>query len=194
MININEATDEIWEAMYQKGLRRGKFFSKTIHDGKTLKNAYMQARNQEDAIKKYFELCSDNSVKFTDDYRDYLFIDEDDDIINILPDIHVMYQMNTHYYVEVKNYHYTNARNIRLKFNVLTFATDTYQDIIDKIWKYDFHDADLVTFVTPDCKQFFTITKKDISLSMNDAEKPKLGERCKQQVTFYANRSAWIAL
>ena len=66
---------------------------------------------------------------------------------------------------------------------------DSKQDVIDAIWKYDFHDADYVMFITPNLKEYGFISKNDITITANDL--PDFNTYGKTPVVFYADVNSW---
>ena len=93
--------------------------------------------------------------------------------------------------IEVKNIKFTASTHLRLKFN-LWMRPGEYtckQDVIDDIWKYDFHNADYVMFITPDLKKYGFIRKRDIYIK--DADVPNFNSSGKTPVVFYTDVKCW---
>ena len=112
------------------------------------------------------------------------------------PDLECIDASGSRVTVEVKSYHYTTAPDLRLRFGV--FLDDpkikTGEDVLNAIWKYDFHDADTVLFVTPDCTKCCMVTRNSLSLDVRPENQPKIGASGKSKVTFYAKRGSWMDL
>lgn len=185
----SQVTDSEWDDLYLLRAAHGKFFSPTIHDGASLKAMFMQSRNQEAAAKQILEKMG-YSVSYNDTLRDVVYALPQDN--SAVPDLSCLSPKSGRtMLVEVKNIKFTASTHLKLRFN-LWIRPDEYtskQDVIDAIWKYDFHNADYVMFITPDLKTYGFIRKIDIYVK--DADLPNLNIRGKAPVTFYADVYSW---
>lgn len=186
---FSQVTDSEWEELYQFRAANGKFFSTTIHDGASLKAMYLQSMNQEAAAKSILETIG-FSVSYNDTLRDVIYALPKYN--SAVPDLSCVSPDGKSILVEVKNIKFTASTVIKLKFNlwIRPGEFNCKQDVIDAIWKYDFHDADCVMFVTPDLKTYGFIGKKDITIA--NADVPTIFNSCgKTPVSFYANVGSW---
>ena len=199
MVTINfakkfdEVTDEEWNEIYAIRAKHGDLYSNSIHDGASLKAKTIISRNQEASVKAFLERCGASNIRYMDDERDIVYprSPKKPD-----PDLECIDASGSHVTCEVKSYHYTTAPDLRLCFGVYLDDKNikTGEDVLDAIWKYDFHDADFVLFVTPDCTKCCMVTRNSLSLDVKQENQPKLGAKGKSKVIFYAKRGAWMDL
>lgn len=191
--NFYDVTDEEWNEIYAIRAKHGDLYSNSIHDGASLKAKTLISRNQEASVKAFLERCGASSVKYMDKERDIVYprSPKKPD-----PDLECIDASGSHVTFEVKSYHYTTAPDLRLGFGV--YLDDkkikTGEDVLSAIWKYDFHDADAVLFVTPDCTKCCMVTRNSLSLDVKPENQPKIGAKGKSKVIFYAKRGSWMDL
>lgn len=185
---FSQVTDQEWDELYELRVAHGKFFSPTIHDGASLKAMYLQSRSQEEAGKQILENMG-YSVSYNDPLRDVIYALPKYN--SAVPDLSCVAENGRIMLVEVKNIRFAASTNLRLKFNLWMRPGEftCKQDVIDAIWKYDFHDADYVMFVTPDLKTYGFTRKQDIDI--NDADLPNFDIHGKTPVVFYADINSW---
>ena len=185
---FSQVSDAEWDELYNLRAAHGKFFSPTIHDGASLKAMYLQSRSQEAAAKQILEKMG-YSVSYNDPLRDIIYALPR--YTNAVPDLSCTLKDYENFLVEVKNIRFTTSTHLKLKFNLWMrpgeFASK--QDVIDAIWKYDFHDADYVMFLTPDLKKYGLICKRDIDIE--DSDLPDFDTYGKTPVMFYADVNCW---
>ena len=186
---FSQVSDAEWDELYNFRAAYGKFFSPSIHDGASLKAMYMQSRSQEAAAKQILEKMG-YSVSYNDPLRDVIYALPKYN--NAVPDLScLLKETGGSFLVEVKNIRFTTSTHLRLKFNLWMrpgeFASK--QDVIDAIWKYDFHDADYVMFITPDLKEYGFIRKSDIDIE--DSDLPDFDIYGKAPVVFHADVNSW---
>ena len=190
---FDEVTDEEWNEIYAIRAKHGDLYSNSIYDGASLKARSIISRNQEAAVKEFLERCGASNIRYMDDKRDIVYprSPKKPD-----PDLECIDASGSHVTCEVKSYHYTTAPDLRLGFGV--FLDDpkikTGEDVLNAIWKYDFHDADFVLFVTPDCTKCCMVTRNSLSLDVKPENQPKIGANGKSKVIFYAKRGSWMDL
>lgn len=190
---FDEVTDEEWNEIYAIRAKHGDFYSKSIHDGTSLKDTTIVSRNQEDAVKAFLERCGASEIKYIDDKRDIVYprSPKKPD-----PDLECIDASGTRVTCEVKSYHYTTAPDLRLCFGVYLDdkSLKTGEDVLDLIWRLDFHNADFVLFVTPDCTKCCMVTRNSLSLDVRPEKQPQIGAKGKSKVIFYAKRGSWMDL
>lgn len=188
---FSQVTDPEWDDIYNLRSAHGKFFSSTIHDGASLKAMYLQSMNQEAAAKQILEKMG-YSVSYNDTLRDVIYALPKYN--SAVPDLAcVSLKQGRTMLVEVKNIKFTASTHLKLRFNLWVRPGEftSKQDVIDAIWKYDFHDADYVMFITPDLKTYGFIRKCDIGIK--DADLPNFNIYGKASVSFYADvRTGWM--
>lgn len=188
---FSQVTDPEWDDIYNLRAAHGKFFSSTIHDGTSLKAMYLQSMNQEAAAKQILEKMG-YSVSYNDTLRDVIYALPKYN--SAVPDLAcVSLTQGRTMLVEVKNIKFTASTHLKLRFNLWVRPGEftCKQDVIDAIWKYDFHDADYVMFITPDLKKYGFIRKCDLSIA--DADLPNFNIYGKASVSFYADvRTGWM--
>lgn len=192
---FDDVTDEEWNEIYAIRAKHGDLYSNSIYDGASLKAKTIISRNQEAAVKAFLERGCDEGdvVRYMDDERDIVYprSPKKPD-----PDLECIESSGLRGTFEVKSYHYTTAPDLRLCFGV--YLDDpkikTGEDVLNAIWKYDFHDADAVLFVTPDCTKCCMVTRNSLSLDVRPENQPKIGANGKSKVIFYAKRGSWMDL
>lgn len=191
--NFYDVTDEEWNEIYAIRKRHGDIYSDSIYDGASLKAKTIISRNQEASVKAFLERCGASEIRYMDDERDIVYprSPKKPD-----PDLECIDASGSHVTVEVKSYHYTTAPDLRLGFGI--FLDDkklkTGKDVLDLIWRLDFHNADAVLFVTPDCTKCCMVTRDSLSLDVRPENQPKIGANGKSKVIFYAKRGSWMDL
>lgn len=191
--NFYDVTDEEWNEIYAIRKRHGDIYSNSIYDGASLKAKTIISRNQEASVKAFLERCGASEIRYMDDERDIVYprSPKKPD-----PDLECIDASGSHVTVEVKSYHYTTAPDLRLGFGI--FLDDkklkTGKDVLDLIWRLDFHNADAVLFVTPDCTKCCMVTRNSLSLDVRPENQPKIGANGKSKVIFYAKRGTWMDL
>ena len=184
----SQVTDSEWDELYKLRAAHGKFFSSTIHDGASLKEMYYQSMKQEAAAKHILESMG-YSVSYNDTLRDVIYALPKYN--SAVPDLSCFSPENGTMLVEVKNIKFTASTHLRLRFNLWMRPGEfkSKQDVIDAIWKYDFHNADYVMFITPNLKEYGFISKNDITITANDL--PDFNAYGKTPVVFYADVNGW---
>lgn len=185
---FSQVTDSEWDELYKFRAAHNKFFSSTICDGASLKHVYLQSMKQEEAAKHILESVG-YKVSYNDPLREVIYALPRSN--SSAPDLSCVLPNGKTKLVEVKNIKLTYSTHLRLKFNLWMHPGEftSKQDVIDAIWKYDFHDADYVMFVTPDLKEYGFISKKDITITPNDV--PEFNSYGKTPVVFYADVEGW---
>ena len=190
---FDEVTDEEWNEIYAIRKRSGDLYSNSIYDGASLKAKTIISRNQEASVKAFLERCGASNIRYMDDERDIVYPRSPK---KPYPDLECTDASGSHVTCEVKSYHYTTAPDLRLGFGVYLDdkSLKTGEDVLDLIWRLDFHNADFVLFVTPDCTKCCTVTRDSLSLDVRPEYQPKLGANGKSKVIFYAKRGSWMDL
>ena len=190
---FDEVTDEEWNEIYAIRKRSGDLYSNSIYDGASLKAKTIISRNQEASVKAFLERCGASNIRYMDDERDIVYPRSPK---KPYPDLECIDASGSHVTCEVKSYHYTTAPDLRLGFGVYLDdkSLKTGEDVLDLIWRLDFHNADFVLFVTPDCTKCCTVTRDSLSLDVRPEYQPKLGANGKSKVIFYAKRGSWMDL
>ena len=190
---FDEVTDEEWNEIYAIRAKHGDLYSNSIYDGASLKARSIISRNQEAAVKEFLERCGASNIRYMDDERDIVYprSPKKPD-----PDLECIDASGSHVTCEVKSYHYTTAPDLRLGFGVYLDdkSLKTGEDVLDLIWRLDFHNADFVLFVTPDCTKCCMVTRNSLSLDVKPENRPKIGANGKSKVIFYAKRGSWMDL
>lgn len=190
---FDEVTDEEWNEIYAIRAKHGDLYSNSIYDGASLKAKTIISRNQEASVKAFLERCGASNIRYMDNERDIVYprSPKKPD-----PDLECIDASGSHVTCEVKSYHYTTAPDLRLRFGVYLDDKNikTGEDVLNAIWKYDFHDADFVLFVTPDCTKCCMVTRNSLSFDVRPENQPKIGAEGKSKVIFYAKRGSWMDL
>ena len=190
---FDEVTDEEWNEIYAIRKKHGDLYSNSIYDGASLKAKTIISRNQEASVKAFLERCGASNIRYMDDKRDIVYprSPKKPD-----PDLECIDASGSHVTCEVKSYHYTTAPDLRLRFGVYLDDKNikTGEDVLNAIWKYDFHDADFVLFVTPECTKCCMVTRNSLSLDVRPENQPNIGAEGKSEIIFYAKRGSWMDL
>ena len=190
---FDEVTDEEWNEIYAIRAKHGDLYSNSIYDGASLKAKTIISRNQEASVKAFLERCGASNIRYMDDKRDIVYprSPKKPD-----PDLECIDASGSHVTCEVKSYHYTTAPDLRLRFGVYLDDKNikTGEDVLNAIWKYDFHDADFVLFVTPECTKCCMVTRNSLSLDVRPENQPNIGAEGKSEIIFYAKRGSWMDL
>lgn len=186
--NFSQVTDSEWNELYMLRAAHGKFFSSTIHDGASLKEMYLQSMKQEEAAKHILESAG-YKTSYNDPLREVIYALPRSNSSS--PDLSCLLPNGKTKLVEVKNIKLTASTHLKLRFNLWMHPGEftSKQDVIDAIWKYDFHDADYVMFITPDLKEYGIISKNNIKIMQNDV--PDFNSYGRVQVVFYADVDSW---
>lgn len=190
---FDDVTDEEWNEIYAIRANHGDFYSNSIHDGASLKATTIVSRNQEASVKAFLERCGASAIKYMDKNRDIIYPRSPK---QSGPDLECIDASGSHVTCEVKSYHYTTSKDLRLNFNVYLDDKNlkTGEDVLNLIWRLDFHDADFVLFVTPDCTKCCMVTRDSLSFDVRPENQPKIGAKGKSKVIFYAKRGSWMDL
>ena len=190
---FDDVTDEEWNEIYAIRAKHGDFYSNSIHDGASLKATTIVSRNQEASVKAFLERCGASAIKYMDKNRDIVYPRSPK---QNGPDLECIDASGSHVTCEVKSYHYTTSKDLRLNFNVYLDDKNlkTGEDVLNLIWRLDFHDADFVLFVTPDCTKCCMVTRDSLSFDVRPENQPKIGAKGKSKVIFYAKRGSWMDL
>ena len=194
--NFDEVTDEEWQDLYEYRSSRGVYYSPCIHDGQTLKASVENSRNQAKAVKEYLEKTTGYEVDYLDPTYDYIFCTTSP--VRCLPDLVVHDTENGDYTVDVKNRNYKAGydekqyKALKLLFRLRYGETTTPENVLARVWASDFHDADMVAFIRPDCKELCIAGRDDISLDKN--HQPTYGQYGDIPVSFFLKHSEWIDL
>ena len=181
---VDEMTKQDWEDLYQFRSRIGSFYSNSIDSAEKLEYFYKLSLKQEEKIKSLYEYWG-YKVEFMDKDREYIFAYVQN---HGTPDLLINGKLT----VEVKNFYITNYRpNQHLKLN---FRANVYgmneDEMKEAIWKKNFHDADYVIFITPECdKYIFAIKCMDME-NMKIIGNPDNTLNCKQRITAYLPTSS----
>ena len=190
---FDEVTDEEWNEIYAIRKKHGDLYSNSIYDGASLKAKTIISRNQEASVKAFLERCGASNIRYMDNERDIVYprSPKKPD-----PDLECIDASGSHVTCEVKSYHYTTAPDLRLRFGIYLDdkTIKTGEDVLNAIWKYDFHDADFVLFVTPDCTKCCMVTRNSLSFDVRPENQPKIGAEGRSMVIFYAKRGSWMDL
>ena len=190
---FDEVTDEEWNEIYAIRKKHGDLYSNSIYDGASLKAKTIISRNQEASVKAFLERCGASNIRYMDNERDIVYprSPKKPD-----PDLECIDASGSHVTCEVKSYHYTTAPDLRLRFGIYLDdkSIKTGEDVLNAIWKYDFHDADFVLFVTPDCTKCCMVTRNSLSFDVRPENQPKIGAEGRSMVIFYAKRGSWMDL
>ena len=178
--HVDEMTKQDWEDLYQFRSRIGSFYSNSIDSADKLEYFYKLSLKQEETVKKYLESIGCIKVEYMDKDREYIFSYIQN---HGTPDLLI----DDKFKVEVKNFYLTNYRSnkhIKLNFRANVYGLDE-PHMKEAIWKKNFHDADYVFFVNPECNDICFSLKKYDMLSMKIVGNPDNTINCKQRITAY---------
>ena len=189
--HVDEMTQQDWEDLYQFRSRIGSFYSNAIDSGEKLEHFYKLSLKQEEAVKKLLESYG-YEVEYLDKDREYIFAYVQN---HGTPDLLITDTASGDCWTgEVKNFYTSCLRsnnNIKLNFRANVYGLDEEQ-MKKAIWKKNFHDADVVYFVSSeedlsDCfypLKFAKSYKLDM-LNMKIVGNPDNTLNCKQRITAY---------
>ena len=182
--HVDEMTKQDWEDLYQFRSKIGSFYSNAIGSADKLEYFYKLSLKQEEKIKALYEYWG-YKAEFMDKDREYIFAYIQN---HGTPDLLI----NDKLTVEVKNFYLTNYRsNQHLKLN---FRANVYgmneDEMKEAIWKKNFHDADYVIFVTPECDNYVYALKSNDMKNMKIVGNPDNTLNCKQRITAYLPTSS----
>lgn len=177
--NLVDMTKEDWEDLYQYRSRIGSFYSNSINSAEKLEYFYRLSLKQEETVKKYLEELG-YKVEFLDKDRECIFAFIQN---HGTPDLLV----DGKFTVEVKNFYLTNYRSnkrVKLNFRANVCGLDE-TSMKEAVWKKDFHDADYVFFITPECDNICYSIKCDDVGRMKIVGHPDNALNCKQRILAY---------
>ena len=186
--HLDEMTKQDWEDLYEFRSRIGSFYSNSIDSADKLEYFYKLSLKQEEAVKKYLEGIG-IKVEYMDKDREYIFSYIQN---HGTPDLLI----NDKFTVEVKNFYLTSYRsnqNIKLNFRANVCGLDE-SSMKQAVWKKNFHNADYVCFVNPECDNMCYSLKKYHMLNMKIVGNPDNTLNCKQRITAYLPVSDLIEL
>lgn len=189
--HVDEMTKQDWEDLYEFRSRIGSFYSNAIDSGEKLEHFYKLSLKQEEIVKELLESYG-YQVEYLDMDREYIFAYVQN---HGTPDLLITDKDTGESWTgEVKNFYTSCLRsnnNIKLNFRANVYGLDEEQ-MKKAIWKKNFHDADVVYFVSSeeassDCfypLKFAKSYKYDM-LNMKIVGNPDNTLNCKQRITAY---------
>lgn len=189
--HVDEMTEQDWEDLYEFRSRIGSFYSNVIDSGEKLEHFYKLSLKQEEAVKELLESYG-YQVEYLDKDREYIFAYVQN---HGTPDLLITDKDTGESWTgEVKNFYTSCLRSndtIKLNFRANVYGLDEEQ-MKKAIWKKNFHDADVVYFVSSeealsDCfypLKFAKSYKYDM-LDMKIVGNPDNTLDCKQRITAY---------
>ena len=190
--HVDEMTKQDWEDLYQFRSRIGSFYSNAIDSGEKLEHFYKLSLKQEEAVKELLESYG-YQVEYLDKDREYIFAYVQN---HGTPDLVITDEAaGESWTAEVKNFYASSLRpnnHIKLNFRANVYGLDEEQ-MKKAIWKKNFHDADLVYFVSSeeallDCFYPIKIVKSYKLFDMKNMKivgNPDNTLNCKQRITAY---------
>ena len=190
--HVDEMTKQDWEDLYQFRSRIGSFYSNAIDSGEKLEYFYKLSLKQEEAVKELLESYG-YQVEYLDKDREYIFAYVQN---HGTPDLLITDKDTGESWTgEVKNFYTSCLRSnnhIKLNFRANVYGLDEEQ-MKKAIWKKNFHDADIVYFVsseeaTLDCFYPFKVVKSYKFYDMKNMKivgNPDNTLNCKQRITAY---------
>ena len=186
--HVDEMTKQDWEDLYEFRSRIGSFYSNSIDSADKLEYFYKLSLKQEEAVKKFLEGIG-IKVEYMDKDREYIFAYIQN---HGTPDLLI----NDEFTVEVKNFYLTSYRSnqyIKLNFRANVYGLDE-QRMKEAVWKKNFHNADYVCFVNPECDNMCYSLKNYDMKNMKIVGNPDNTLNCKQRITAYLPVSDLIEL
>ena len=201
--HVDEMTKQDWEDLYQFRSRIGSFYSNAIDSGEKLEHFYKLSLKQEEIVKELLESYG-YQVEYLDKDREYIFAYVEN---HGTPDLVITDEAaGESWTAEVKNFYTSSLRSnntIKLNFRANVYGLDEEQ-MKKAIWKKNFHDADVVYFVSSEV--YFVSSEEDSSeeassscfyplkfaksykydmLDMKIVGNPDNTLNCKQRITAY---------
>ena len=190
--HVDEMTKQDWEDLYQFRSRIGSFYSNAIDSGEKLEHFYKLSLKQEEAVKEQLESYG-YQVEYLDKDREYIFAY----VQNYgTPDLLITDKDTGESWTgEVKNFYTSCLRSnnhIKLNFRANVYGLDEEQ-MKKAIWKKNFHDADVVYFVSSEkaklyCFYPFQVVQSSKLFDMKNMKivgNPDNTLNCKQRITAY---------
>ena len=190
--HVDEMTMQDWEDLYEFRSRIGSFYSNAIDSGEKLEHFYKLSLKQEEAVKELLESYG-YQVEYLDKDREYIFAYIQN---HGTPDLLITNKDTGESWTgEVKNFYTSCLRPngyIKLNFRANVYGLDEEQ-MKKAIWKKNFHDADVVIFVSSEeanefCfypLKFVKSYKYDNMKDMKIVGNPDNTLDCKQRITAY---------
>ena len=181
--HVDEMTMQDWEDLYQFRSRIGSFYSNAIDSGEKLEYFYKLSLKQEEAVKELLESYG-YQVEYLDKDREYIFAYVEN---HGTPDLLITDKDTGESWTgEVKNFYTSCLRSnnhIKLNFRANVYGLDEEQ-MKKAIWKKNFHNADVVYFVSSEEGKFAKSYKYHM-LDMKIVGNPDNTLDCKQRITAY---------
>ena len=190
--HVDEMTKQDWEDLYEFRSRIGSFYSNAIDSGEKLEYFYKLSLAQEEAVKELLESYG-YQVEYLDKDREYIFAY----VQNYgTPDLLITDKdIGESWTGEVKNFYTSCLRsngNIKLNFRANIYGLNEEQ-MKKAIWKKNFHDADVVYFISSEeatlgCFYPLKFVKSDKLFDMKNMKivgNPDNTLNCKQRITAY---------
>ena len=190
--HVDEMTKQDWEDLYQFRRRIGSFYSNAIDSGEKLEYFYKLSLMQEEAVKEQLESYG-YQVEYLDKDREYIFAYVEN---HGTPDLVITDEAAGESWTgEVKNVYSSCLRSnntIKLNFRANVYGLDEEQ-MKKAIWKKNFHDADIVFFISSEeatlgCFYPFKVVKSYKLFDMKNMKivgNPDNTLNCKQRITAY---------
>ena len=195
--HVDDMTQQDWEDLYEFRSRIGSFYSNAIDSGEKLEHFYKLSLKQEEIVKELLESYG-YQVEYLDKDREYIFAYVQN---HGTPDLLITDKDTGESWTgEVKNFYTSCLRpnnTIKLNFRANVYGLDEEQ-MKKAIWKKNFHDADVVYFVSSEVyfpseedssvsfyPQKFAKSYKCDMLDMKIVGNPDNTLNCKQRITAY---------
>lgn len=190
--HVDEMTKQDWEDLYEFRSRIGSFYSNAIDSGEKLEYFYKLSLAQEEAVKEQLESYG-YQVEYLDKDREYIFAYVEN---HGTPDLLITDEASGESWTgEVKNCYASCLRSnnhIKLNFRANIYGLNEEQ-MKKAIWKKNFHDADVVYFISSEeatlgCFYPFKVVKSYKFYDMKNMKivgNPDNTLNCKQRITAY---------
>lgn len=190
--HVDEMTKQDWEDLYQFRSRIGSFYSNSINSAEKLEYFYKLSLMQEEAVKEQLESYG-YQVEYLDKDREYIFAYVQN---HGTPDLVITDETSGESWTgEVKNCYASWLRSnnhIKLNFRANIYGLNEEQ-MKEVIWKKNFHDADMVYFISSEeatlgCFYPFKVFKSYKLFDMKNMKivgNPDNTLNCKQRITAY---------
>lgn len=186
--HVDEMTKQDWEDLYQFRSRIGSFYSNAIDSGEKLEYFYKLSLKQEEETKELLESYG-YQVEYLDKDREYVFAYVQN---HGTPDLLITDEAACESWTgEVKNFHTSCLRSngcIKLNFRANVYGLNEEQ-MKRAIWKKNFHDADVVYFISSEENKYqskFVKSNKFYDMkNMKIVGNPDNTLNCKQRITAY---------
>lgn len=195
--HVDEMTKQDWEDLFKFRSRIGSFYSNAINSAEKLEYFYKLSLKQEEAIKKIIESYG-YQVEYLDKDREYIFAYVQN---HGTPDLLITDEASGESWTgEVKNCYASSIRSnnhVKLNLRANVYGLNEEQ-MKEAIWKKNFHDADVVYFVSSEeailpylyplkwVKSYKLFDMKNMKIVGN----PDNTLNCKQRITAYLPISA----